>query len=202
MSAQSKGSEVDRGSRCWPAIQWRRRHRQLSQVVGRSVACAFRMKKKCQVITSCYCVTSDFPHCGAEKKRASGRPRGSLPQLQTSSRNDTPGFPASSTWVPSSGDLVGEVDCAGHRGRAQERHFPPNCSRLLPSRDASGGASVNMAFCVCVRGQQKWVFMAGKKGTSMTAAGQAVFRLQTMVHYHLPNKDKLFLDSQQAQGYT
>lgn len=167
-------------------------------------ACAFRLKNKCQVITSCYCVTSHFPHCGAEKE-ALGRPRGGSSQLQTSSRNDPSNpldfLPRPPGSLPPVTSL--EKRSAQVRGEeAQERHFPPNGPGLLPSRYASGGASVNMAFCVCVRGQPKWVFMAGEEDASMTAAGQAVFILQTMDHYHLPNKDKLFSDSEQANGYT
>lgn len=83
-------------------------------------ACAFQLKKKCQVITSCHCVTSDFPHCGAEKE-ALGRARDGLSQLQTNGRKDPAGFmaPSSSTLIPSSGVLVRKVDCKGQRGRAQ-----------------------------------------------------------------------------------
>lgn len=82
-------------------------------------ACSFQMQKKCQVITSCHCVTSDFPSCGAEKE-ALGRKRG-LSQLQTSGRKGPTGFlaPSSSTLIPSSGDLVRKLDCKGQRGRAQ-----------------------------------------------------------------------------------
>lgn len=191
---------VQNVTRCWPAALLPcHSAMETSQTAEPShreaYACAFQTKKKCQVITSCYCVTSDFPHCEAEKR--------SQDEREGSCRSCGPaGFllpPCPPWFLPLVTSL--EMWTALVRDEEHGQTLPPNCLGLLPSWHASCGASVNMAFCVCVRGQQQWIFTAGEEDTSITA-GRAVFVLQTLFQYHLPNRDKQFLDSQQVHGYT